>query len=58
MVISEVEGVTLWLSKSGGPKRKIRECNEEDEVVNTNLWKLVDRAQLKNFSARKAKTDE
>ena len=58
MVISEVEGVTLWLSKSSGPKRKIRECNEEDEVVNTNLWKLVDTAQLKNFSARKAKTDE
>ena len=58
MVVSEVEGVKLWLSKSTGPTRKIKECNKKDEVVNTNLWKLVDRAQLKNFSGKKAKTDE
>ena len=58
MVVSEVEVVTLWLSKSTGPTTKVKECNEEDEVVNTNLWKLVDRAQLKKFSGKKAKTDE
>ena len=58
MVVSEVEVVTLWLSKSTGPTTKIKECNEEDEVVNTNLWKLVDRAPLKKFSGKKAKKDE